>query len=431
VGAFPYDDALIEPLIESIGDGVIIVDSSVVPVRWNLAAERIVGAPTLHGGHGERWVERPGVFLPDRVTPAPLDSRPLYRAARRGEHVNDAELYILPPGKTAGVLVSITARPLRDAGGNFRGAIAVFRDVTLQRELQRDREDDRAALARKSAELETVLANIRDGVALLDHEHRLVLANAAYIEMFGLDRHTLAGMNLPAFLEHVAGLMDEPEQFRQRLGELARHPTEATDEFRLRHPRRRVLVRTVRPIEMPHGPGHLVIWHDVTAERDLASEREHQIMSDALTGIANRRSADASLRRELARSERAGAPLCVAMFDVDHFKRVNDEHGHAAGDSVLCEVARVLSGSARLTDSVARWGGEEFIAILPVPLEGALSYCERVRGAVAALTLATGTLTISAGVAEARSGEGVADVVRRADELLYEAKRAGRNRVVG
>ncbi len=105
-------------------------------------------------------------------------------------------------------------------------------------------------------------------------------------------------------------------------------------------------------------------------------------------------------------------------------------HGHAAGDEVLRIVAGALAGEARLTDTVARWGGEEFLAVLSVSLEGARIFCERARQVIEKLRCPpVERVTISAGVAEVGAGEAVGDAIARADKCLYEAKRSGRNRV--
>ena len=120
------------------------------------------------------------------------------------------------------------------------------------------------------------------------------------------------------------------------------------------------------------------------------------------------------------------------IFDIDHFKRINDVHGHATGDLVIKAVAGLLAGQARTTDLVARWGGEEFLAILPGGRSGALLFCARVLAAVRALQMdGVGRVTISAGVSESTEAQGASDLVARADARLYEAKSGGRDRAVG
>jgi len=155
---------------------------------------------------------------------------------------------------------------------------------------------------------------------------------------------------------------------------------------------------------------------------------------DPLTGLANRRAFEEALAREVARAARDGAPLAVIALDVDHFKRVNDAHGHAAGDAVLAEVAARAAQALRAGDLLARVGGEEFAALLPgASLEAAAEAAERVRARIVALPIAAGgaflAVTLSAGLAALAQGEDGAALLARADERLYAAKRAGRDRV--
>lgn len=157
---------------------------------------------------------------------------------------------------------------------------------------------------------------------------------------------------------------------------------------------------------------------------------------DVLTGLPNRRAFEEELAREVARAGRDGKPLAVVMLDVDRFKVVNDSHGHAAGDAVLREVAARAAAAVRAGDLVARIGGEEFVLLLHgADLPGALELAERVRVAVAAAPVAAGdrplAVTASLGCAVLAPGEGPEALVARADARLYDAKRAGRDRVTG
>jgi diguanylate cyclase (GGDEF)-like protein len=160
---------------------------------------------------------------------------------------------------------------------------------------------------------------------------------------------------------------------------------------------------------------------------------------DGLTGIANRAAFDERLDKELAFAVRHGSPLCVALFDVDHFKKINDTFGHPAGDEVLKSVAGVLSRAVRTEDVVARYGGEEFVVVMrELEVGAARSLADRLRESIAAhLVEAAGQtirLTVSAGVASlACCGPDAskAAIVAKADARLYQAKQGGRNRVVG
>ena len=157
---------------------------------------------------------------------------------------------------------------------------------------------------------------------------------------------------------------------------------------------------------------------------------------DGLTGLANRRTAMARLEAEIAQAHRRAQPLALLTLDLDHFKRVNDQYGHAAGDRVLTEFARVLRESLRLGDLGARIGGEEFIALLPqTEALAALQVAERIREQCDALRIdsddgATIAFTISIGLAELAADDDGPQLLARADRALYRAKNSGRNRVV-
>lgn len=163
----------------------------------------------------------------------------------------------------------------------------------------------------------------------------------------------------------------------------------------------------------------------------------HLATMDALTGAYNRRTFHDIAEREMARARRAGQPLSLIMIDIDHFRAVNEEHGQRVGDLALQRFAAMLRASLRQEDMVVRYGGEEFVVLLPeVPGPGAVVVAGRVRKALAAEPIDVGhlklSLTVSAGVA-ARLDEGpesVDQLIARADEALTIAKRRGRNRVV-
>ncbi len=163
---------------------------------------------------------------------------------------------------------------------------------------------------------------------------------------------------------------------------------------------------------------------------------EHNATVDALTGLHNRRWLDEKLPRLVGRCRRGQEPMSVLMLDVDHFKRFNDDYGHAAGDQVLSQVSRTIMSKLRPTDLGARYGGEEFVIILPYTgMSGACIAAERLRSAVEETSVETSDgrilppVTISLGVAQLMEDEEPMDLVGRADAALYRAKANGRNRV--
>jgi len=162
---------------------------------------------------------------------------------------------------------------------------------------------------------------------------------------------------------------------------------------------------------------------------------ERQALVDGLTGIANRRQCEESLASEIAQADRLGTPLTLVLADLDDFKAVNDIHGHAVGDDVLREFASVLKATLRDSDLAGRWGGEEFLLLLPgADAEGGANLAERVRTALAERSFLgrdgeVVTVTCSFGVAQLSAGATDRELFAAADQGLYRAKREGKNRV--
>ena len=173
-------------------------------------------------------------------------------------------------------------------------------------------------------------------------------------------------------------------------------------------------------------------FEDITRRRELEDELSYQARYDKLTDLANRRHSETTLQTETERSDRYGQPLSALMIDIDHFKRINDELGHAEGDRVLEWIAEILRNRVRESDIAGRWGGEEFVVLLPsTPATKAHRLAEELRRAVAdAQDSALTPVTISIGYADYLQGEGNARFMQRLDRALYAAKGEGRNRVI-
>ncbi|HSO06972.1 MAG TPA: DUF484 family protein [Pelomicrobium sp.] len=188
---------------------------------------------------------------------------------------------------------------------------------------------------------------------------------------------------------------------------------------------------------------HLAAVVAVCLENVTYSERlKHMGLTDGLTGVHNRRYFEQRLREEASRCLRQGSPLACMLLDIDHFKRINDSHGHQEGDRVLREVAFRIKNQLRLSDALARYGGEEFAALLgSADAQLGRHIGERVRRAISQtpfrlrdgtelpVTLSIGIATIEAGAAPASAESAAAAMVERADQALYRAKQGGRDRV--
>jgi diguanylate cyclase (GGDEF)-like protein/PAS domain S-box-containing protein len=188
------------------------------------------------------------------------------------------------------------------------------------------------------------------------------------------------------------------------------------------------------PLTWNDAPAVLVSIDDISVQKRAEMQLRELATRDVLTGIHNRRNLSELGAHELDRARRYQRPFSAAMIDIDHFKCVNDDHGHAVGDDVLRAVVRIVADLLRGSDLLGRWGGEEFVVLLPeTDLGAATRVLERVRVAVAERALSAGPLeiktSISIGVAEWTGIESLASLVERADQACYAAKRAGRNRI--
>lgn len=166
--------------------------------------------------------------------------------------------------------------------------------------------------------------------------------------------------------------------------------------------------------------------------KSLVQSLIHQALHDRLTSLFNRGKLEDQLRQEIHRASRYGNEFSLILFDVDHFKHVNDRFGHNAGDEVLVEVARQLKDNVRSADVVGRWGGEEFLVILPeTNLAAAGEVAETLRKHISlqSFPIPGGAVTVSAGVTAFLPGESAQDLIKRADDALYSAKEEGRNRI--
>ncbi len=168
--------------------------------------------------------------------------------------------------------------------------------------------------------------------------------------------------------------------------------------------------------------------------RDHIEEQRQKALTDPLTGLPNRAAWDERQELEVARWQRYGGELLMAVLDIDFFKRINDNYGHLAGDKVLKIIATELAKRLRKTDFIARFGGEEFVLLIPgTPLEGAQQLLETLRTAIESCPFhfkgERVTITLSAGVSAFAAGERAEQVFERADQALYRAKRSGRNRI--
>jgi diguanylate cyclase (GGDEF)-like protein/PAS domain S-box-containing protein len=349
------------------------------------------------------------------------------RIARRDEADRDAYETVLRRRDGSTVAVEL-ATAVIDA----TASIALLRDV--QDRVTARAQADRSAheLSAVAARLHASMSTIDTAVALIDEHQKVVLINPAFESMFGIGRDDLLGADRIELIRHLAERFRDPRRFLAEVRPAAAEPFELSTVIEIQRPRRRVLRWVRKPVAVAGGAGEITAFTDITAEVDLAREREVAAQTDSLTGLGNRRCGEEALARESARARREHAPLSVVILDIDHFKRVNDHHGHGIGDEVMKAMAALLLDTVRESDLLVRWGGDELLVVLPqATAVDATQVAHRCRAAVEAWAeVGLPRVTVSAGVAQLRPAELPLGLVGRADERLYAAKRGGRNRVV-
>lgn len=197
---------------------------------------------------------------------------------------------------------------------------------------------------------------------------------------------------------------------------------------------RKIILNSAMPVRDEQGGivGAISVNHDVTERKRFEEKLRGMADRDPLTNAYSRRSLYDFLETEIHRVRRYGDPLSVIMFDVDHFKEINDDHGHEAGDRVLVAISELVREELRGLDRLARYGGEEFLIIAPnTTLRKAVTLAERLRTSIATASFDTvARVTCSFGVCEFEGDENADVLVRRADDLMYKARRSGRSSLV-
>lgn len=299
-------------------------------------------------------------------------------------------------------------------------------------ERQRAHHDRIAELTRGRDRLRTVLGAAPMPIVVARiHDGRVLFLNQFAREAFRYHGDISALPPAPTFYE-------EPEQRGEFIKRVATEGVVRNRELRMRRLNGEAFwaLTSSSLIDYEGQMAVITSFNDITGAKARESELEHLATTDALTGIPNRRRFLEALEAEMSRRNRYAHPFALVMIDLDHFKAVNDTYGHAAGDCVLRDLVQLLSESLRTNDLLGRLGGEEFAILLPeTGPDDALALARRLRQRVAHASMSVEStplgLTISLGVVSCGEQDSVASLLRRADLALYEAKRGGRNQVVG
>jgi len=418
-------------------DGIILLGNETALARLRRPAEEVIGRPFSQ------------LVPPELVQARQQCLDDVARTAAPVELVDER----------AGYIFRHTFYPVMD-GEHVSQVVAFSRDITERRRSEEEIRQMYARVTNEKNHLSAVLQVLPVGVAILDEQGGAIQANLAYEQLWGLGRpeiKDIASYDLYKAWWVDTGKRVDPHEWASALavekGETVIGQLLEIERFDGTH---RFVLNSGAPVYDDLGKivGCAVAIMDVTllkqAQADLMDAREalRQInlelqkaltreqtfaRTDNLTGVHNRRYFFEAAHREFAQAERYRMPLALIIFDIDHFKKVNDDFGHQMGDQILQEVAQITRQALRGVDILARYGGEEFVILLPnSTAKEAVYLAERIREQISLFKLKIGSnqvgVTISLGVVDyPGSGQTLESLIQQADKALYAAKNAGRN----
>ncbi|WCM49964.1 diguanylate cyclase [Pseudomonas sp. WJP1] len=412
---------------------IIATDLRGVISTFNAGAEQMLGYTVAEVvGH---------MTLENLHLPRELAARSAELTARYGKPVpachamlveggDEAREWTLVRSDGSHLIVNMLATPVLDEQGLWVGHLAICIDITERKRVHE-------ALAARDLLLKKLSAHVPGGIYQFkmefDGRFSVIYASDGIREIYELEPDVLL-LNAEAIFTRIHP--QDTTRVRASIRASANALSHWREEYRVQLPQRGL--RWVRGEATPEElPGGGVLWHgyisDITDTKRVEEELRAQSVTDALTGIHNRRYFQERLTTEMARVERGGGELSVIMLDIDHFKRINDQYGHAVGDRVLQAVCERIGHRLRRTDVFCRLGGEEFMVLCP-DIGGeqahllALELWQSLRSAPID---EVGVVTASFGIASWRVGEGADALLLRADSGVYVAKQEGRDRVQG
>ncbi|MGH8385313.1 MAG: sensor domain-containing diguanylate cyclase [Pseudomonas sp.] len=409
--------------------GVISTFNAGAEQMLGYTAAEVVGHMTLENLHLRRELAARSAELSARFGKAvPPCHAMLVESSLEGGH--EAREWTLVRGDGSHLIVNMLATPVLDEQGLWVGHLAVCIDITERKRVHE-------ALAARDVLLKKLSAHVPGGIYQFkmefDGRFSVIYASDGIREIYELEPDVLL-LNAEAIFTRIHP--QDTTRVRASIRASANNLSPWREEYRVQLPERGL--RWVRGAATPEElPGGGVLWHgyisDISDQKRVEEELRALSVTDSLTGIHNRRYFQERLTTEMARVERGGGELSVIMLDIDHFKRINDQHGHAAGDRVLRIVCERIAHRLRRTDVFCRLGGEEFMVLCP-DIDGENAYVlalELWHGVRSSPIDEVGIITASFGIASWRLGEGADALLLRADSGVYAAKQAGRDRVQG
>lgn len=414
---------------------IIATDLRGVISTFNAGAEQMLGyrsvdvleQVTLESLHLPKELQARATELSRRYgKPIPMCQAMLVEGGEEGGQ--EAREWTLVRQDGTHLAVNMLAAPVLDELGLWVGHLAICIDITERKRVHE-------ALAAQDRLLKKLSAHVPGGIyqfkMAADGKFSVIYASDGIREIYELEPDVLL-LNAEAIFERI--YPQDVSRVRASIRSSAQRLSPWREEYRVQLPQRGL--RWVRGEATPEElPGGGVLWHgfisDISDLKRVEEELRALSVTDALTGIRNRRYFQERLKTEMARVERNVGELAVIMLDIDHFKRINDMHGHAVGDRVLQGVCERIGLRLRRSDVFCRLGGEEFMVLCP-ETDGQQAYIlalELWQGLRTSPIDGVGTVTASFGIASWRTGEGADALLLRADSGVYVAKQAGRDRV--
>jgi len=420
------DDAkkIFSEALEAAPDGIVIVDLDGRIMYSNRAMEKLYGyAPEeLVGRHLGELDEDPG-FSEQAVIPA-VHETGLWVGEMMVKHKR---------GRAFPSLLNIAL--VRNEAGEPIAMVGIVRDIT-------ERKHSEEELRRSERFLNTIFDSIRDPFSIMDRNYRIIRLNEAYAQMKGKSVDSLIGKRCYEVLGTKGVVCDGCviEKTFHSGDPCAKDKhiilANGSDAW--------VEIYTYPILDDKGRVSHVIEYtRDITDRKRSEEEKqrlieklEHLSKTDGLTGLLNRRALTERLSYEIDRAKRYGSDLSLVLCDVDNFKQINDLYGHAGGDSALQNVSGTLKGMLRKTDIAGRYGGDEFIMILPeTSMTGAVSLAEKIRASIESSEFRlegdkTARMSLSIGVTcLAAASDTIDSFVKRADDAMYASKQSGRNKV--
>ena len=402
-------------LVENLQDGLIIFDNLMQVVDINPAARQLLGADQIDTG--VEINSFPEIFLPA-----------LSETSKQTEITIDGN-----PGK----ILLFSPNALLDDSAEPAGSMFVIRDMTEIRAVEK-------ALQQSQSRYQSLIEDVLDistvGICILDKDFKVVWINRAdAIDWIG-DRAQLLGKDFRSILISYSPV--DIKNGERLFGEvlMSYYSGYFMEDVEIRFWARsikhgKVLQYSSRPITVGFFTGgRIEQFIDISEQKSLQKKIELLAITDELTGIYNRRGLMEFGRRDFNRARRTHTNLGAVYFDIDHFKELNDKYGHAEGDKILVEVIHRVKSCLRDMDTFARYGGDEFVILLPESdLQQTSEICHRVQDTVVDTPIKIGTdlinIHLSLGIAQIRPQDSLTSLFNRADQTMYRAKQSGRGRI--